>query len=467
VPDSESTDPKRPAPEEGSSPPVRVAATDLAILVAFCRSYIAGQRFPSPAPNNKILEELGENGLYMDRDALRGHLRNLYAKFGVEEGLIPAEKRVRLVERVYESNVIPGWGDEPSETPASLGETPTEPVHAKRQTLTRLAAGWRETGSTKLRLPGYVRDRPLAIAGLAAVLIGLSAFAIVGMSTGDTDPSPKTGRSVGKVIDPRLMSNTQGTITYCTGEDVVANRDGTTHQHEKAVKDFNDEFGPALHVNLHQFPDDATQQYERFRALQLKRSGFCDVFYSDVTWTADFAHNGWLIDLTPYVRPRLQSFVRAMREAADFNGKIWGVPKQADAGLLFFNTDRVKDPPRTWQELYQQAAHGPRKKRLRYQGLSYEGLTVAFLEVAYAVALRRSSCPTAKPTSTSQRHFERCSSWPEASGARQSPARSSTRRKKTPFPRLARGGRTSCATGPTSTPPSTKRSTRRSLVRSA
>ncbi|MDQ5827925.1 MAG: extracellular solute-binding protein, partial [Chloroflexota bacterium] len=396
MPDSESTDPKRPAPEEGSSPPVRVAATDLAILVAFCRSYIAGQRFPSPAPNNKILEELGENGLYMDRDALRGHLRNLYAKFGVEEGLTPAEKRVRLVERVYESNVIPGWGDEPSETPASLGETPTEPVHAKRQTLTRLTAGWRETGSTKLRLPGYVRDRPLAIAGLAAVLIGLSAFAIVGMSTGDTDPSPKTGRSVGKVIDPRLMSNTQGTITYCTGEDVVANRDGTTHQHEKAVKDFNDEFGPALHVNLHQFPDDATQQYERFRALQLKRSGFCDVFYSDVTWTADFAHNGWLIDLTPYVRPRLQSFVRAMREAADFNGKIWGVPKQTDAGLLFFNTDRVKDPPRTWQELYQQAAHGPRKKRLRYQGLSYEGLTVAFLEVAYAVGAEEIVMPNRK-----------------------------------------------------------------------
>ena len=119
------------------------------------------------------------------------------------------------------------------------------------------------------------------------------------------------------------------------------------------------------------------------RTLRVPRSGLCDVFYSDVTWTADFAHNNWLLDLTPYFKQRLNSFVDAMRDAAIFDGKMYGVPKQADAALLYYRTDRVKDVPRTWQELYRQAAAAP-GKRLRYQGLDSEALTVNFLELAYA-----------------------------------------------------------------------------------
>ena len=95
----------------------RLTATERAILVAFTRPFVSGQRFASPAPNNKVLEELGQAGLHMDLDTLRGHLRNLYAKFDVEEGLTPAEKRMRLVELVYEHRVIPGWNPlHPDET---------------------------------------------------------------------------------------------------------------------------------------------------------------------------------------------------------------------------------------------------------------------------------------------------------------------------------------------------------------
>jgi hypothetical protein len=87
-----------------------VAETDLAILTAFCRPYLDGNpQFAVPAPNNEILQELARNGIYVDLDTLRGHLRNLYAKFGVEDGLNPAQKRARLAERVYKTGVIAGW----------------------------------------------------------------------------------------------------------------------------------------------------------------------------------------------------------------------------------------------------------------------------------------------------------------------------------------------------------------------
>jgi hypothetical protein len=131
-----------------SGPPLRVTETDLAILVAFCRAYTAGHRFPSPAPNNKILEELAANGLHMDLDSLRTHLRNLYARFGVEDGLTPAEKRVRLVELVYENGVIPGWGEQdaprPPASPDESSSPPAPPAAPPR--------------------PGFVHDRRWATA---------------------------------------------------------------------------------------------------------------------------------------------------------------------------------------------------------------------------------------------------------------------------------------------------------------
>lgn len=95
----------------GEASRVRVSETDLAILAALCRQYIDGKPFPAIPPNNTILEELAANEIFLDLDTLRGHLRNLYAKFGVEEGLTAAEKRVRLAELVHGHGVIPGWND--------------------------------------------------------------------------------------------------------------------------------------------------------------------------------------------------------------------------------------------------------------------------------------------------------------------------------------------------------------------
>jgi multiple sugar transport system substrate-binding protein len=350
-----------------------MAATDLAILVAFCRPYTAGQRFPSPAPNNKILEELAGNGLHMDLDSLRGHLRHLYARFGVEEGLTPAEKRVRLVELVYDNNVIPGWGEAASDqTPPHAIQTSRAPEATPPAAATTPSAGTSSaTGAFTRRLralPG--RYRWLA-AGLGAALIAGAVVAIT-----DTGPAAK-------VIDPSSMSDAVGKVTYCTGKDVVKSQYGTTSQHANATKLFNDEFAPRVYVDLFELPPNATQQFNIFSARQREHSDRCDVFYSDVTWTAEFAHNGWLYDLSPYVKPRLDSYVPAMRQAALFDGRYWGVPKQADAGLLFYNKDTVPNPPSTWQQLYQQAERPP-GNRLRYQGRAYEGLTVNFLELAYA-----------------------------------------------------------------------------------
>ncbi len=352
--------------------PLRVTATDLAILTAFCRPYLEHGRFRCPAPNNKILEELGQDGVYLDLDSLRTHLRNLYARFGVEDGLTPTEKRARLAELVYENNVIPGWGPEREPATESPG-APPPPTAA-------------DTSSIGSSFAALVRDRaaPRVLAFAAVVVVAL--VAVVAWMVGDEPAdSPRGGPRIAAVA-PSSMTGARGNVTYCTGEDVVTSRNGRLHQHDAAVAAFNDRFSPDLHASLHQFADDATRQYEQFASLQRRRSGDCDVFYSDVIWTADFAHNRWLLDLSPYAKPRLNRFVEGMRDAAVFDGRVWGIPKQADAALLYYDKGRVKDPPDTWQELYEDVAS--RAKRLRYQADAYEGLTVNFLELAYAVGAR-------------------------------------------------------------------------------
>jgi multiple sugar transport system substrate-binding protein len=186
-------------------------------------------------------------------------------------------------------------------------------------------------------------------------------------------------------ITQQAIDTAAGKVTYCTGADsVVSKTDPTISQHKQAVANFDKLPGNHVEAKLVPFASDATDQYDQFsRDLQTDRT--CDVFYSDVTWTADFAHNKWLADLSPYFAdgslPSLSGFVRAMQAAAVFDGKEYGVPKQADAGLLYYRKDKYRSVPATVQALYKEAAPG---QLMRYQGEDYEGLTVNFLELAFA-----------------------------------------------------------------------------------
>jgi len=78
------------------------------------------------------------------------------------------------------------------------------------------------------------------------------------------------------------------------------------------------------------------------------------VFYSDVIWTAEFASQQWLYDLTDYVKRRRSEFVPSTLETIEFEDRFFGAPKQTDAGFLYYRTDKVDQVPETWQGVYRQ-----------------------------------------------------------------------------------------------------------------
>ena len=176
-----------------------------------------------------------------------------------------------------------------------------------------------------------------------------------------------------KKIDPSAMNNAKGDVTYCTGKD-------TSGDLKEGVAEFN-KANPGLTVKLVEFPEDAQQQHDQFVQRQKAKSGDCDGFEEDVVWTAEFASQKWLYDMTPYIQSRKDEFIPSTLETVTYGGKIFGAPRVSDSGMMYYRTDQVKQFPSTWQQLYQEAAKG---NGIVYQGSAYEGLTVDYLELAFA-----------------------------------------------------------------------------------
>src|SRR5215217_1857927 len=169
------------------------------------------------------------------------------------------------------------------------------------------------------------------------------------------------------------MEGAKGQVTYCTGKD-------TTGETKAWSKQFNEKFkSQGLSAKVVEFPASADEQRNQFVQRQEAKSADCDVFYSDVIWTAEFAQQKWLYDMTPYIESRKDEFIPSTLESITFDGKNWGAPRVTDAGLLYYRTDQVDAVPETWQDVYAEAAKGD---GIVYQGSAYEGLTVNFLEMA-------------------------------------------------------------------------------------
>ena len=116
-------------------------------------------------------------------------------------------------------------------------------------------------------------------------------------SGGGTAGTSQTGSTEGvKTIDPKSMDGAKGTVTYCSGKD-------TSGDLKETIAEFN-KANPDLQVKLTEFPEDAQQQHDQFVQRQKAKSGDCDAFEEDVVWTAEFASQKWLYDMTPYIDTR-------------------------------------------------------------------------------------------------------------------------------------------------------------------
>jgi multiple sugar transport system substrate-binding protein len=205
---------------------------------------------------------------------------------------------------------------------------------------------------------------------LMAIAAAIASLAIAGCGEDDDDGGGGAAADAEKVGQAKAT----GDVTWCIGKD-------TTGAFSTVVENFN-KANPNANAELLELPAAADEQ----RRLQVQRleaeSSECDVLGMDVIWTAEYAGQGWLLDMTDAVEKRKDEMIPATVETARWDDKYWAMPFNTNAGFIYWRTDEAGDqPPESWQAMYDAAKQD---NGIVYQGARYEGLTVNFLELLYS-----------------------------------------------------------------------------------
>jgi multiple sugar transport system substrate-binding protein len=146
-----------------------------------------------------------------------------------------------------------------------------------------------------------------------------------------------------------------------------------------------DKAHPREQVRPLYLPQAANGQLAQLVADLQARSCLYDVIDMDVVWTAQFASSGWIVPLAGFPTG---GFLKPALDTAIYDGQLYAVPDYTNADLLYYRTDLVKTPPRTWQQLASDARRLARPAGHLYGYAAtlapYEGLTVNFTEDAQA-----------------------------------------------------------------------------------
>jgi trehalose/maltose transport system substrate-binding protein len=125
--------------------------------------------------------------------------------------------------------------------------------------------------------------------------------------------------------------------------------------------------------------DLASQEYfDRLKTEFQAGGGKPDVIGGDVPWTAEFAENGWIVDVSSrFPKGDRSKFVNAQIQSLTYESKIWGVPWDTSVGLLFYRKDLLEksgfsEPPKTWDELKEMAKKVVQDSGTRY-GFIFQG----------------------------------------------------------------------------------------------
>ena len=205
-----------------------------------------------------------------------------------------------------------------------------------------------------------MRHKAMAIAVAATTFFGVAACG----GGGGSSSSGGSGGDAGKGLTSR------GPITYVQGKD-------NSNVVRPTIARWN-KLHPTEKVTFKEQTDQADQQHDDLvQHFQAKDSGY-DVTDVDVVWTAEFAAKGWLQPLTGKMAIDTTGLLPATVKTATYNGTLYAAPQTSDGGLLYYRSDLVANPPKTWDEMMADCKIAKKNNMGCYAGqfAKYEGLTV-------------------------------------------------------------------------------------------
>jgi multiple sugar transport system substrate-binding protein len=151
----------------------------------------------------------------------------------------------------------------------------------------------------------------------------------------------------------------------------------------KLIKKFNEQYKGEFQITLREMPQDYGEYFEKLKTEFQARGGETDIIAGDTIWTAEFAANGWIANVSgDYPEGERSRFVDGAIRSLTYGGKVYGVPHTLDAGMLYYRKDLLEksgfsEAPTTWEELKEVARKVVQDQGTRYgfvfQGANYEG----------------------------------------------------------------------------------------------
>ncbi|HLG78047.1 MAG TPA: ABC transporter substrate-binding protein [Ktedonobacteraceae bacterium] len=158
----------------------------------------------------------------------------------------------------------------------------------------------------------------------------------------------------------------------------------TSGTYSELVDNYNKSNKDNVHVVWHNGPSDTSTLITLYDNTLRARSASFDVLNIDVVWPAQFVSNGWTVDLTSkWSASDRANYLPGPVESCTYNGQVVAAPLRTDLGILYYRTDLVSTPPKTFDDLTNTAKSNLSKTKIGYawQGIQGEALVCDFVEV--------------------------------------------------------------------------------------
>ncbi len=180
-------------------------------------------------------------------------------------------------------------------------------------------------------------------------------------------------------------SNTTGGSGQTTNI-VWQSENDTSPTYPALVDYYNKTNKDGVHVTWHNGPSGTGDILTIYDNTLRARSGSIDVMSIDVVYPAEFASNGWTVDLTSkWSASDRANYLQGPIKSCTYNGQVVAAPLRTDLGVLYYRKDIIPTPPNTFDDLTSMAKSNASKTRYGYvwQGSQYEGLVCDFSEVLH------------------------------------------------------------------------------------
>lgn len=193
------------------------------------------------------------------------------------------------------------------------------------------------------------------VAAIGLVLLGAVALVVILLASGD-----KSEGAQGRTLTFFVAIQPGGSI-------------------EEVSKRCSEESNGRYTVEAEFLPTDASQQREQLVRRLGADDPSIDIVGMDVIWTGEFANAGWVEEWTGKRKGEVTEKVfPGVIETASFEGKLYAAPFNTNTQLLWYRKDLVKQAPRTWDAMIDQAEELGRDNAgtIQVQANRYEGFTV-------------------------------------------------------------------------------------------